>query len=844
MESLSVDGRCITGAALLSHKEVPKLICQTDGLWYYESSIPLHSSTGKNFDSYSRGKFLNHLERPCECMPGFGVQDEHNIMDQLCEPCGLNYFKSTFGPFSCQRCPVNSHNPFHTLSSRNIQGYNLLKYGSRITMYNSSNIREVDNCICDAGYHRHPVLDRPDSPCTKIPSAPRNVTVNLSDPARVQLFWTEPLETGGRSKVWYIINCLEIPNQLCSPHLTVIPELPTLMTSLVLIGLNLGKSIILSVIATNELSEHLSHLELIQSTASVTIQLPNPINISVGNVHFNEVKHWQANRSTAHQLLIDSKASDSGRKDSVSKVYEFSWEPPQFVPSKSFMQIPQFGQDTQTMNKQSEGDFTVIEYQVYVWINSSMMQFEDTYWQNKPALIHSCQKHLFPNRPTTSRNFRNMVKPRLSAGWGIFKKSVYYYSNIDRDDRNAEGKTTYGPLLMDTASKELISSNSSEVMKPVYISNRFRILMGIMGLGAILLCCLLAILIFLRFCSKHSGSIEGNRQMETVLVPNSSNGLINENTEKHMECDFQLEAPDIYICDPLQPPVSVREINKEIDPRRIMIKRTIGEGEFGKVCAGDFVILPENKLQLVAIKMLHPNVSDKTRQDFLTEANTMSQLDHPNIVQLIGLVTKSEPKMIVIEFMENGSLDNYLRCSRSTLSMEQLLYMLRDIACGMNYLAHLNFVHRDLAARNILVDKFNTCKVSDFGLTRKVGSDTTEDAYTFTGGKVPIRWTAPEAIMYRKFTISSDIWSFGIVAWELFSLGERPYWNWTNQAVIAMVEKGYRLPLPNVCSSEIYQIMTECWDSNPEQRPNFNSICKQINIFIGNYLQTNKKWNT
>ncbi|KAH8852318.1 Ephrin type-A receptor 3 [Schistosoma japonicum] len=853
MEGLTVDGHCIDGAALLNNREIPKLICRTDGLWYYEAMKSFHSGGEKDLDVFTKKTFFTHLDRSCECMPGFGILNEHNIMDQLCEPCGLHYFKPTFGPFTCQRCPLNSHNPFHSLTSRSKQRFNLLNYRPKILEYNESTRNEIDSCVCDSGYYRHPVLDRSDSPCTRIPSAPRNVTVNLSDPARVQLFWNEPLETGGRSHIWYIIKCLEIPNHACSPHLTFIPAVPTLMTSLVLIGLNLGKSIILSVIATNELSEHLPHIELIQSTASITAQLPNPINISVGSVHFNEVKDWQANNSLTQQLTIDSVLYDKTKKNTVDKVYEFSWEPPQFVTSKSFIQVSALDDYSPMTNEQSHSsnaDFTVIEYQVYVWINSSLMEFEDTYWHSKPALTHFLsESSIFLTDLPQPGILAIWVRPHLSAGWGIFKKSVYHYSNVDENHIEVKKTATHQTLFLVSDSRESISLNGSDIMRSMHTSKRFQILMGILGIGVILLFCLLTILIFLRFCNKRTISTEENTQFETDLVPHSANGI----TEKTTACDMQLEASEneassehstsikSNTCDlPLQPVLN-REISKEIDPRRIMIRSTIGEGEFGKVCAGDYITTDENKVQLVAIKMLHPDVSEKTRQDFLAEANILSQLDHPNIVQLIGLVIKSEPKMIVIEFMENGSLDNYLRLTGNTLSMEQLLYMLRDIACGMNYLSQLNYVHRDLAARNILVDKFNTCKVSDFGLTRRFDSDSEEDAYTITGGKVPIRWTAPEAIMYRKITFASDIWSFGIVAWELFSLGERPYWNWTNQAVISMLDKGYRLPPPNICPSDVYQIMTNCWNTNPDQRPDFNTICLRINHFIDSYLQTNKR---
>uniref|UniRef100_A0ACB8FTG3 Ephrin type-A receptor 5 n=1 Tax=Sphaerodactylus townsendi TaxID=933632 RepID=A0ACB8FTG3_9SAUR len=146
----------------------------------------------------------------------------------------------------------------------------------------------------------------------------------------------------------------------------------------------------------------------------------------------------------------------------------------------------------------------------------------------------------------------------------------------------------------------------------------------------------------------------------------------------------------------------------------------------------------------------------------------------------------SKPVMIVTEYMENGSLDTFLKKNDGQFTIIQLVGMLRGIASGMKYLSDMGYVHRDLAARNILINSNLVCKVSDFGLSR-VLEDDPEAAYTTRGGKIPIRWTAPEAIAFRKFTSASDIWSYGIVMWEVVSYGERPYWEMTNQDVRNLV---------------------------------------------------------
>nr|XP_030717497.1 ephrin type-B receptor 3 isoform X1 [Globicephala melas] len=289
------------------------------------------------------------------------------------------------------------------------------------------------------------------------------------------------------------------------------------------------------------------------------------------------------------------------------------------------------------------------------------------------------------------------------------------------------------------------------------------------------------------------------------------------------------------------PNEAVREFAKEIDVSCVKIEEVIGAGEFGEVCRGRLK-QPGRREVFVAIKTLKVGYTERQRRDFLSEASIMGQFDHPNIIRLEGVVTKSRPVMILTEFMENCALDSFLRLNDGQFTVIQLVGMLRGIAAGMKYLSEMNYVHRDLAARNILVNSNLVCKVSDFGLSRFLEDDPSDPTYTSSlgvcpphqGGKIPIRWTAPEAIAYRKFTSASDVWSYGIVMWEVMSYGERPYWDMSNQDVINAVEQDYRLPPPMDCPTALHQLMLDCWVRDRNLRPKFSQIVNTLDKLIRN----------
>ncbi|MEQ2233355.1 hypothetical protein ILYODFUR_020965 [Ilyodon furcidens] len=214
---------------------------------------------------------------------------------------------------------------------------------------------------------------------------------------------------------------------------------------------------------------------------------------------------------------------------------------------------------------------------------------------------------------------------------------------------------------------------------------------------------------------------------------------------------------------------------------------------------------------------------------FMAEANMMKNLQHPRLVRLFAVVTQ-EPIYIVTEYMENGSLVDYLKTQEGgNLSTNTLIDMSSQVADGMAFIERKNYIHRDLRAANILVSQDLICKIADFGLARLIE----DNEYTAReGAKFPIKWTAPEAINYGTFSIKSDVWSFGILLTEIVTYGRIPYPGMSNPEVIQNLERGYRMPKPENCPDELYDIMQECWRERAEERPTFDYLKHHLEDFF------------
>lgn len=259
----------------------------------------------------------------------------------------------------------------------------------------------------------------------------------------------------------------------------------------------------------------------------------------------------------------------------------------------------------------------------------------------------------------------------------------------------------------------------------------------------------------------------------------------------------------------------------EIDRTEIVMKHKLGSGQYGVV----YEALWKPYSLLVAVKTLKENVT--VRDEFLEEARLMKSLRHPNLVKLLGACTREPPYYIVTEFMCNGNLLDYLRKRpRDELTPPVLLHMATQVARAMAYLEQHNFIHRDLAARNCLVGEQRIVKVADFGLARCMERDLTYQAHE--GAKFPIKWTAPEGLVYNTFSVKSDVWAFGVLLWEIATYGKTPYPGIELQDVYVLLEKGSRMNRPEGCPEPVYQLMLQCWQWLPEQRPTFSRLRSQL----------------
>ncbi|XP_072280054.1 proto-oncogene tyrosine-protein kinase receptor Ret [Pyxicephalus adspersus] len=288
----------------------------------------------------------------------------------------------------------------------------------------------------------------------------------------------------------------------------------------------------------------------------------------------------------------------------------------------------------------------------------------------------------------------------------------------------------------------------------------------------------------------------------------------------------------------------------EFPRKNLVLGKTLGEGEFGKVVkATAFRLKGKAGYTTVAVKMLKESASQSELRDLLSEFNLLKQVNHPHVIKLYGACTQDGPLYLIVEYAKYGSLRSFLRESRKVgpssvggdsnrnssyldnpderaLTMGDLISFAWQISRGMQYLAEMKLVHRDLAARNVLVAEGRKMKISDFGLSRDVYE---EDSYVKRSkGRIPVKWMAIESLFDHIYTTQSDVWSFGVLLWEIVTLGGNPYPGIAPERLFNLLKTGYRMEKPENCSDEMYNLMLKCWKQEPDKRPTFGEISKEL----------------
>ncbi|XP_053294718.1 ephrin type-B receptor 3 [Pleuronectes platessa] len=657
-------GACVTNAMEVS---VPlKLYCNGDGEWM----VPVGS---------------------CTCVAGF----EPSADSTQCQACIPGTFKSKFGEGTCAPCPSNSR----------------------------TSARGANICPCQSGFYRAD-SDPPDSACTTIPSAPRNVISSVNETS-LSLEWEEPEDTGGRSDLVYNVVCKKClrdrtPCTRCDDNVDIAPRR---------LGLRQRKVVV------RNLQAHTRYSFEVQAVNGVSGK--NPISPSYSTVNITTNQAAPSAVPTVHLMR------------STSDTLSLSWLPPE------------------------KPNGVILDYEIKYHERGQAMSHTVTA-QHSSAKVEGLR---------AASPYVVQVRARTVAGYGRYSNPMDFSTSLHSDPQKS-------------------------------VQDQLPLIVGSASAGLVVIVALVVIAVVCLKKQRTGSELEYTEKLQQYISPGVK----------------------VYI-DPFtyeDPNDAVHEFAKEIDISCVKIEEVIGAGEFGEVCRGRLK-QPSRREMVVAIKTLKAGYTERQRRDFLGEASIMGQFDHPNVIRLEGVLTRICPVLIITEFMENGALDSFLRLNDGRFTMTQLVGMLRGIAAGMKYLSDMNYVHRDLAARNILVNSNLVCKVSDFGLSRFLDDTSADPTYTSSlGGKIPIRWTAPEAIAFRKFTSASDVWSYGIVMWEVVSYGERPYWDMSNQDVMTAVEQDYRLPPPMDCPMVLHQLMLECWMKERNLRPKFSRIVSTLDKLLRN----------
>ncbi|KAM6995533.1 high affinity nerve growth factor receptor [Tautogolabrus adspersus] len=476
----------------------------------------------------------------------------------------------------------------------------------------------------------------------------------------------------------------------------------------------------------------------------------------------------------------------------------------------------------------------------WLWNGKELKESRYTYTQLIPDTADGSVKHgcLFLNKPT---HFNNG------------KYTLIVENTLGRDEATANGMFMVNPFddpegIIPVPDVVPIPTNKSNMDVTENPESRVFVVSVAVGLAVFACTFLLIMILVINKCGQntkfgiHRSSVLGTEDDLAVSLRFMNFGTSPPSSDEDSGLSSFVENPQ-YFCGIIkEKDMCVQHIKR----KDIVLKWELGEGAFGKVYLAECANLsPDSDKMLVAIKTLK-DANESTRQDFQREAELLTVLQHQHIVRFYGVCTDGEPLAMVFEYMRHGDLNRFLRAHGpdarileetkmpplGQLTLPQMLQIAAQIASGMVYLASLHFVHRDLATRNCLVGEGLVVKIGDFGMSRDIYSTD----YYRVGGRtmLPIRWMPPESIMYRKFTTESDIWSFGVVLWEIFTYGKQPWYQLSNSEAIECITQGRELERPRTCPKEVYMLMQGCWQREPQQRMVIKDIHSRLLALVKN----------
>uniref|UniRef100_A0A4X2K6G7 non-specific protein-tyrosine kinase n=1 Tax=Vombatus ursinus TaxID=29139 RepID=A0A4X2K6G7_VOMUR len=312
--------------------------------------------------------------------------------------------------------------------------------------------------------------------------------------------------------------------------------------------------------------------------------------------------------------------------------------------------------------------------------------------------------------------------------------------------------------------------------------------------------------------------IQGEHKGSLIVCPKKGGG---------MDPLFVIPESDIYAEIPDETLRRSGGLQYGVAREDVVLGRILGEGFFGEVYEGVYQNHKGERIN-VAVKTCKKDCTFENKEKFMSEAVLMKKLDHPHIVKLIGII-EEEPTWIIMELYPCGELGHYLEHNKNSLKVLTLILYSLQICKAMAYLESISCVHRDIAVRNILVASPECVKLGDFGLSRYIED---EEYYKASVTRLPIKWMSPESINFRRFTTASDVWMFAVCMWEILSFGKQPFFWLENKDVIGVLEKGDRLPKPDLCPPVLYTLMTRCWDYDPSDRPRFTElVCSLSDVY-------------